>query len=131
MKNKTISIVICLMLVIPVFMILPSNATAATEEDIEQAIEDGIAYLITQQDISGGWRDGWGSLNPGVTGLVLVKLQDRAYELGLNPFQTDNTQLDYYEYADEVILGWNYLLPHFLKRSFSDSYGSDTTRVSA
>jgi hypothetical protein len=126
MKRKTMSILVCFTLVITAFAIIPSNVSAATEDEIEQAIEDGIAYLITQQDAGGGWRDGWDNINPGVTGLVLIKLQDRAYELGLYPFQTDDTQPDYYEYADEVILGWQYLLSNFWKQFFSDAYGSDT-----
>ena len=53
MKRKTMSIVVCLTLVITTFAILPSNVSAVTEDEIEQAIQDGIDYLISQQDPGG------------------------------------------------------------------------------
>ncbi|MFX1241351.1 MAG: VWA domain-containing protein [Promethearchaeota archaeon] len=125
MNKKIIIPTIIAMSLLFSFVMIPLNVSAATEEDIEDAIEYGINYLISQQDPSGSWDyNGWP--DPGVTGFVLIKLQDRAYELGLDPFETDNLEPDYYEYADEVILGWNYLLNYFIKRPISDSYGSDT-----
>ncbi len=112
MKRKNMSIVIGLTLVIAAFAIVPLNIGAATPEEIQQSIDDGIAWLITQQNpITGAWQD------VPRTGFVLIKLQDRAYELGKDPFETDPGEPDYYEYAANVIHGWEYL--------FSvDGYGS-------
>ena len=103
MKRKIMSIFVFLTLVLTAFAIVPSNVSAATPEEIEQSIDDGIAWLITQQ-VGGKWQD------VPRTGFVLIKLQDRATELELDPFETDNTQPDYYEYATNVIDGWEYLL---------------------
>jgi uncharacterized repeat protein (TIGR01451 family) len=104
MKRKIISIYVFLMLVLTAFAIIPSNVSAVTPEEIQQSIEDGIAWLITQQDGWGKWQD------VPRTAFVLIKLQDRAYELGLDPFETNSGEPDYYEYATNVIDGWEYLL---------------------
>jgi len=53
---------------------------AATPADINEAIEDGIAWLVDQQDSSGAWY------NSECTGLALIALQERAFELGYTPF---------------------------------------------
>jgi len=103
MKRKTTAIIVCLTLVITAFAIAPLNVGAVTEEEMEEAINDGIAWLVAQQDIYGKWQD------VPRTGFVLIKLQDRAYELGKDPFQTDPEAEDYYEYATNVIDGWEYL----------------------
>ncbi|MCE7733432.1 MAG: hypothetical protein GPJ54_01050 [Candidatus Heimdallarchaeota archaeon] len=75
---------------------------AAEDDDIELAITNGISYLVSQQHIDGGWY-----LNPNdaaaYTGFVLTKLQDRAYELGISPFDEE------YEYFQNVIDGWEFL----------------------
>jgi len=92
-------------LLIAIFMIstcaiLPTFAV--TEEEIEDAIELGIDWLASQQNIDGSW--GWNSEAIGTTGLVLIKLQDLAYELDFDsPFDPD------YPYSDNVIDGWEYL----------------------
>ncbi|MHA2030954.1 MAG: VWA domain-containing protein, partial [Candidatus Kariarchaeaceae archaeon] len=123
-KKIVISSIITLSLLFS-FAMIPLNVSAATEDEIEVSIVAGIDYLITQQGPGGSWDyNGWP--NPGATGLVLIKLQDRAYELGLNPFETNNLDPDYYPYATNVISGWQYLLPWFLRRTVIDSYGSDT-----
>jgi len=104
MKRKSISILVCLTLVLTVFSIVPSNVSAVDEADIELAISNGIAWLVLQQDpVDGKWQD------VPRTGFVLIKLQDRAIELELDPFETDSTEPDYYEYATNVIDGWEFL----------------------
>jgi hypothetical protein len=85
---------------------------AAPPEDIELAIEKGLAWLATQQQGSGSW---WFTsyaipyYDNGVTGLVLLKFVERAKELGLDPFDTDPESPTYYEYSQNVIDGFDYL----------------------
>lgn len=74
---------------------------AATEEEIENSIELGLGWLALQQQPDGSWD--YGSYDPGVTGLVLLKFEDRAKELGLDPLGSD------YQYHSTVQKGLNYL----------------------
>lgn len=76
-------------------------ANAATTEQIEQSITDGIAWLATAQDVAtGSWNN-----HTGESCMALIKLQDRAAELGYgSPFDPA------YEYSDEVLRGWQYVL---------------------
>jgi len=93
------------------FGILLTSATmtpisyAATPEEITAAIETGLAWLATAQ-----WPDdgGWGSPpewdRTAMTGLALIKLCDRAYELGYDsPFDPG------YMYSDNVQRGWEFI----------------------
>jgi hypothetical protein len=96
---------------------------AVTPEQIEASIEAGIEWLVGQQDPdTGQWQD------VPRTGFVLIKLQDRAYELGKDPFETDPCEPDYYVYGPNVIKGWEYIFAvdgggnpvHALKQDISD-----------
>ena len=53
---------------------------AATENEILQAIDDGLAYLASVQNPDGSWSVP--AYVPAKTCMILVKFQDRAYELG-------------------------------------------------
>jgi hypothetical protein len=76
---------------------------AATEEEIETAIENGLAWLATQQTPDGSWPAYYG--NVAVTALALIKFEDRAYELGYtSPFDPA------YPYYQTVVDGWDFLL---------------------
>jgi hypothetical protein len=75
-------------------------ATAATDEEIQASIEQGIAYLAGLQHDDGSW--GWGE-PVATTALVLTKLEDRAIETGFDPFDPD------YAYANNIERGWRYL----------------------
>lgn len=112
MKRKTMSIIVCLTLVMTAFAIVPLNVSAASEEDIEQAIEDGIVWLVAQQNTNamdpdfGSWDAYGGELETG-TGLALYKLCERAYELGYDsPFDSA------YEYHQNVMDGFNWTFAH-------------------
>jgi hypothetical protein len=75
---------------------------AATDEEIQDSIEAGIAWLASVQNADGSW--GW-SEQFGTTGLVLVKLEDRAFELGFDgPFD------DGYPLKANVVAGLDFLL---------------------
>jgi hypothetical protein len=84
---------------------------ADLEDDIEASIVAGIDWLISQQ------ADGcWGTYEyVAHTGFVLIKLQDRAYELGMNPFETDFNQPDFCPWAVNVIAGWNFVFNFITK----------------
>ena len=91
---------------------------AATEQEIEDSIALGLEWLATQQQIDGSWlyyeSDPEPCTDVAVTSLVLLKLIDRAKELGLDPFETDEGQDDYYEYANNVIAGYDYIFSQTL-----------------
>ena len=87
---------------------IQGNITEPLEnETILESIVNGTAWLISQQNGDGSWGS---SYKAAETGFVLIKLQDRAYELGADPFENDSNETDYYEYADNVIAGWKFLL---------------------
>ena len=84
------------------FLIPFLMAAQPTEEEIQQSIEDGVAWLVTQQQPDGYWL-GYGNPEAG-TGLALYKLCERAYELGYeSPF------VEEYPYHQHVIDGFTWL----------------------
>jgi len=110
--TKKIGIFIAAILVMSVFAAFPMTASAATEAEIEQAISDGLVWLVAQQNLNpgdpnyGSWNAYYGELEAG-TGLALYKLQERAYELGYDsPFDPD------YEYHQNVMDGLNWTFAH-------------------
>ncbi|NIQ04766.1 MAG: hypothetical protein GWO20_03245 [Candidatus Korarchaeota archaeon] len=73
------------------------------EEEIEESIDAGLAWLVAQQDDEGYWGPYTAYWVP-YTGFALIKLQDRAYELGYDsPFDPE------YGYASTVIAGWDFI----------------------
>jgi hypothetical protein len=86
MKKKYILLVLAVILVL--FLAAAGPVAAATPEQIAASVSDGIDYLATHQNADGTW--GSGSDVWGTTGLVLVKLEERAFELGYDgPFDPD------------------------------------------
>jgi hypothetical protein len=74
---------------------------AATQAQIENAIEKGVAWLATQQNSSTGyWQD---SSRVAPTAFAVVKLEERAFELGKTPFDPS------YLYKENVEKGLAYL----------------------
>ena len=109
MKSKSLiigAIALCMMLS---FLALPPrvpSANAATPQQIETAIANGLTWLVSQQQADGSWLYGSSpnaQLDAAVTGLAVLKLEERAKELGKDPF--DPT----YPYANNVIDGLNYI----------------------
>jgi hypothetical protein len=96
MKRKLISIVVILGLLVSLIVV---PAHAATEQEILDSIESGIVWLVTQQADNGSWND-----NNGHTGLAVLKLEDRAFELGY-----DSVFDPAYAYHQNVIDGLNYI----------------------
>jgi hypothetical protein len=62
---------------------LAPKAQAATNAEIEAAIQDGLAWLAAQQAPDGCW---YGISTLSDTGLAVLKFEDWARELGLDPF---------------------------------------------
>ncbi len=115
MKKKIVATIISVVILLPMFAMLPVTF-AATEAEIEQAIEDGLAWLAGQQNDDGSW--GPFSNKAAYTGFVLIKLQDRAYELGFeSPFDEG------YEYSDNITAGWNYIFNATIPETFSQVIG--------
>jgi hypothetical protein len=76
------------------------TATAVSRDEIEQAIDRGIVWLVEQQEEDGSWPY-WEDVAG--TAFALVKLEDRAFELGSSPFDPG------YAYSGNVVAGLDYL----------------------
>ncbi|CAD7773168.1 hypothetical protein FHEFKHOI_01345 [Candidatus Methanoperedenaceae archaeon GB50] len=107
-RMRMLTLVLAAMMVFTVFTAICAPASSATDAEIEQAITDGLAWLIAQQNLNpadpdyGSWNAYWGELEAG-TGLALYKLCERAYELGYDsPFDPD------YKYHQNVMDGFNW-----------------------
>ncbi|HEY90673.1 MAG TPA: hypothetical protein G4O07_02460, partial [Dehalococcoidia bacterium] len=119
MKRRLLSMILVIGLITGL-MVVP--AQAATEDEIEGAITEGLEWLVPQQNLDGSWGQLDDAGNPlplenyaAKTGLVLVKLQERAYELGFeSPFDPN------YEYSQDIIEGWEYI---FLNCTFTQPIG--------
>ena len=76
-------------------------AQAADEADIQASIDDGVSWLVDQQDpIDGSWGD---EHEVARTGFAVVKLEDLAFERGMSPFDPA------YEYSSNVTAGLDYI----------------------
>ncbi|WP_459201729.1 prenyltransferase/squalene oxidase repeat-containing protein [Methanococcus sp. CF] len=97
---KKSALAIALIMVLAPLAFVPS-AAAATEEEIQESIDQGIEWLASQQKPDGSWGD---YEKPAHTGFALIKLVDRARELGEDPFDPE------YEYYGNVTAGYAYLM---------------------
>ena len=99
-----------------VVALAPMDTVAATPDEIEDAIVDGVAWLAAQQNRKyGNWP---GGDMAGRTGFGVLKLIDRAFDLGFEtPFD------EAYEYSGNVTLGLNEIF------WFSHFYGESEDKV--
>ena len=84
-RTKSVSILI---LAVFLTLALPMQASAATEAEIQQSIEQGTAWLAANQNPDGSWGYyPWGGLYPavGITGLAVLKLETHATDMGMSP----------------------------------------------
>ena len=101
-----------------------TTASAATDDEIELAINKGIDFLVEQQNDDGSWGEGE---TPAYTGFALIKLEDRSREKGSDPLDPDGP------YYDEISAGLEYLMS--IKKSvvpsgeiyFENNWGSHQT----
>lgn len=81
------------LLVLMVFVVAV-NAMAATENEIEESVARGVAWLAGEQDPGdGGWSSPGDRRRVARTGLAVLKMEDRAYELRENPCLMDKTRV--------------------------------------
>ena len=87
------------------FLTYVNLATAATEYEIENAIVLGLVWLADQQEPEGyfGSPEDLLSWKLAQTGLAVLKFEQRAVELGKDPFDEN------YEYHEQVENGLDYL----------------------
>lgn len=79
-----------------------ASATPDLEDDIEESIVAGLAWLADQQNEDGYFSYECDAI--GQTGLVILKFEDRALDLGLDPLS------DEYEYRDVVQKGLDFIV---------------------
>lgn len=96
---------------------------AATQEEIEAAIELGIEWLVDQQDPdSGAWEYGE-EIAP--TGFAVLKLEDYAFEHDFSPFDPE------YAYKNNVVAGFDYIFGQVQTDSsgvyFANTWGDHET----
>jgi parallel beta-helix repeat protein len=113
MKNKRIKSAVLLSMLLILFTVPITTTQAATAEDIEGSITDAFGY----------WYDGVSIYAE--TSFVLVKLQERAYDLYLDPFDDDPMSPTYYQYAENVKAGWSFILPYLSPVSVADPDTND------
>ena len=104
MRTRVLSLTAAALLVLALFGADPVSY-AATDEEIENSIVMGLAWLAEQQDpVDGGWGLPWDCDRVSRTGLALLKFETRAHELRLDPLGPE------YEYGDQVAMGLAYLV---------------------
>ena len=80
--------------------LLGAACAAASTEEIEEAVNAGISWLVGQQTATGEWEYS-GEISP--TGFAVLKLEDYAFEHDTTPFDPA------YDYVDNVLLGFDHL----------------------
>jgi len=99
--NKLRILSMVLVLVLAGLMVSP--AQPATQDQINASIQKGLDWLVSQQQAGGYWSGGSASL-VSETAFAVVKLEDRAFELGYSgPFDPA------YPYKVNVEKGLNFL----------------------
>jgi len=111
--KKFILIVTILLSVSVILCVVTSKATAATEEEINTAIDNGLSWLASVQDSeSGAWHytdymdDGTTDYlytDVALTALVVLKFVEQAKKQNMDPFNPP------YQYASNVIAGYDFL----------------------
>lgn len=82
-------------------------AQAATEDEIEESIAAGLAWLAAQQNPDGGWYRYYDPV--ACTGFALVKMLDRGYELAKEDPNIDGPFDPDYAYSANIEKGLKYL----------------------
>lgn len=104
--KKLTSIGLVAIIALSMFAAIATPASAATKEEIQEAVDDGVAWLAAQQNPDGSWGDLYSPVAK--TAFAVKKLEhyavDTKYGYGLDsPFDPA------YPYADNVTRGLNYL----------------------
>jgi hypothetical protein len=115
-KTRKIAIVLLLFALVA-FASGPAVSAQPPPEDIEASIVAGLAWLASQEDLPGSW--GGGCDEVAYTGMVLLKFETRAHELGLDPLSPD------YEYSGQVARGLQFLVDRALTMPISPEPAGD------
>jgi len=99
-QRLLLTLIITALIVIAMTPVVSAADTAA----INNAISKGVAYLASQQNVDGSFNQA--GFPTGETGLAVLKLEDRAIELGMSPFDPS------YAYHSNVENGLQYLFDH-------------------
>jgi len=100
MQKKIVTLALFAILLLSIAGALTVTTRAATEEELEQAIETGVAWLATKQNPDGSW----GTDNqPAKTGFAVLKFETHAIRQGIDPLDPG------YEYYGQVKGGLDYL----------------------
>ncbi len=101
MKVGRVGLVVGFLALVLSCVLLASPALAVTQAEINDSIDDGVAWLVPRQDVSGAWvGDGFTTAN---TGFVLAVLEHDAEKRGLSPLDPA------YAHSTNVQNGLNYL----------------------
>lgn len=106
-KRKMLNILLVLAALSAVILATPLPVGAATEEDIQSAIDAGVEWLVEQQLATGQFRVSSNEL--ACTSYAVMKLLDRAYETEKDPFEENSGAPDYYMYHGNITAGLDYV----------------------
>jgi len=98
MRKKIVTTLLLVLLLASTFAMVPVKAVS--EDEIEESIVEGLAWLASIQNLDGSWSDYEYVAH---TGLAVLKFIDRAVETGYDPFSEE------YMYSLQVINGLNYI----------------------
>lgn len=120
MRFRTVQKRLCkIIIAFVVLLIVTAPAKAATEQEIETAIEKGLAWLADQNNPDGSWGS-WPCDMVGITGLVVLKFEERARELGFADPMDPN-----YQYHKEVKAGLDYIVANSYNVDISGEPSAD------
>lgn len=106
MKSSRRVLVLMLLGVLVISLALATTAGAASKAEIDQAIEDGLAYLVPLQSTGGAPAGAWpgDSFYSANTGFAVAALEHYAEQLRLDPLDPA------YAYSANVQAGIDYLI---------------------
>jgi len=104
------AILFAAIMVLSAVAVMCTTASAATEEDIENSINMGVAWLVCEQNPDGSWGSDYTVAR---TGFALVKLEDRSRELGREPLDSEGP------YYQNIQAGIDYLMTQKINEDIS------------
>jgi hypothetical protein len=114
-----VAVLMLSLLVVPLAgMAAAQDNEPSLEEQIEESIANGLTWLASQQAGDGSWGE-YGCDRVAATGLVVLKFETRAIELGLDPLSQE------YEYYDQVSRGLTYILNNAHEQPISTQPAGD------
>ena len=116
MRKKIAAMILFVVMLLSMFKAFTTTVTAATEAEINLAINLGMSWLATQQNVDGSWGI---EAQVAKTGFAVLKFETHAVSMGEDPL--DPT----YEYYDQVMSGLDYIFANASIISISPQPGGD------